>query len=653
MGFHSSSHSVESISDVVDATMTLIIRCFFLPDIADNALLCLTGVVQQAPKYLTKAGHETLNILLTSQQAESYALQLIQGNFEAESIHFVTFVTSLLDLYDLSSPGAFHEQTMVIVLAILRGLLNTPGAAVVIDEVCQTVLDAFNQIADGWSDWVGSDPADQYLKLLIQEACIQYAVKTQYPPQQSSHASHLWEGDERAQFQDFRNDVQDLLLASYACIGPEIIENLAAALQSWDVSSDWEAFEAHLYCLGALSDVISNNIAELGQHISGIFASEKWNLLMHNFTTCPDLARHGAINFISRNTSILQHDHQYLLPCINFLFGCVRLSGSTTFASRAIFTLCYRQRSMLVEALPQFISSISIQAYIPSEDRHRLFGAVAAIIQAIPTEDGKVSPLAQIFILISQAAEAGVRDSTVAGLGSAVDLLQTLAAVGKGLRAPPDESIDLDSEHSVRDQNFWISGNGKYVQQDVQKVIDELLAKYPKEPALLEATCDILKSGYTEAHPSPFKFDAKYSATFLSRHTQLDSSRTRVIIDTASSFLASHAAKPDTIRQEFLQVSSAITWCQRVLLDSFATTNTYDDHEFTYSSLDYFARMLPEYGYYFSDRSFSEDWQILFEFALLALENPDTFPRRSSAQFWVRQPLPSPCFLLLRCAVGG
>jgi hypothetical protein len=636
MKFHASPHFEDGpVNAVVNAVLPLIVQSFFIPQLADDTIQCLIGTVQQAPKYLAKAGPEAVNKLLTSQQAESYVAQLLQGDFGSEASQFVVFIVSLLDLHDLSSPEAFQDQTLGIVLAILRKLLYTPGAAVVVDEVCQTVLEGFNQIADRWSDWAGKSPADEFLQPLINEACMQYAVKIQYPPHESDHSSTCWESDERAQFQDFRLDVQDLLLASYACIGSELIENLAALLQSSDMSSRWEEFEAQLYCVGAVIDVITNDTGQAERRISDVLKSPKWNILIHNVNATPDRARQGAINFISHNSFILQHDPQQLLPCINFLFASLHLRGSTTSASRAISTICHKQRSLLVQALPQFVDSISVVTDIPSEERRRLFGGVAAIIQAIPTEEDKVVPLGRILTLTSQSLEVGLAQPSDIGLISATDLLQTLAAIGKGVRAPPEVPIDLEAEASTTEQNFWTEGAGRGVQQNVQNVINQVLTRYPNVSLLIEATCDILKSGYTETHPSPFKFKAEYSASFFAHMIRLDSPRIGAILDTASTFLASCASHPNDIRNEFIQVSSAITWCQRILLDGFATTKTYDDHEFTHSSLECFTRMLPKYGYFYSDKSFQEAWQILFEFALLALENPDTLPRRFSAHFWV------------------
>ena len=358
MKFHVSPHfDDEPMNGVVHTVLPLIVRSFFIPQIADDTVQCLTGIVQQAPKYLSIAGPEAIDSLLTSQQAEFYVAQLLRGDFEPDATRLAAFVVSLLDLHDLSSPDAFQDQTLGIILAILQRLLYTPGTAVIVDEVCQNVLDAFNQIADRWSGWVGTSPADQFLKPLINEACMQYAVKIQYPPEQSEHPSSSWESDERAQFQDFRLDVQDFLLASHACLGSELTNSLAAPLLSLDMSFRWEEFEAQLYCLGAVVDAVSNDTGEAEGRIFDVLKSPKWNMLIHNVNASSDRARQGAINFISINSFILERDPQQLLPCINFLFASLHLRGSTTSASRAISRICHKQRSLLVQALPQFVDS--------------------------------------------------------------------------------------------------------------------------------------------------------------------------------------------------------------------------------------------------------------------------------------------------------
>jgi hypothetical protein len=640
--FHPSPHfDDDPTNEIIDSTLPVIVQCFSIPQMAESTLECVSNIVELAPRYVVKLGPGALDALLTSHQARVYIESLRRGEIDPGPRQMVGLVEKLLESHDLSKPDAFEDQSLRIVLATLRSLLYTAGTPGIDDHVSQSVLDMFNRVAEDWGDWVGTSDADKLLSPLIHEGCSRYVIKMQYPPNDSEESPEVWEAHERAQFQDFRHDVQDFLLASYACIGASLIAQLAALLQSPGGGPSWESFEAQLYCLGAFSDVISNKMQELGRYVSDVLRSPKWKYLVQNANAIPDLARQGAISFISRNTSILQHDQEQLLPILNFLFASLQIPGTATSASRAIFVLCQKQRSMLVGALPQFIESIASLADVPSEERQKLFGGVAAIVQALQSEEAKVVPLLQLFGILQQNLETAIAPPREMSLSAAIDLLQTLAAVGKGLRSPPEAPIDLDDARSTEEQNFWIEGAGRELQGNVQNVIDNNLADYLNESALIEAACEILKSGYTESHPSPFKFDAAYSARLLDDYINLDSTRVSVLIDTASAFLAAHSSHPTRIRNEFFQVTSAISACQLAILKDYAAHGRYEDHEFTHSSLEYFTRLLPKYGYFFEDAHLQEAWKVLFEFALLALENPDTLPRRSAAQFWVSQSFPS------------
>jgi hypothetical protein len=622
---------------MIDATVSLVLGCFSIAEIAHDAISCLVIIIQQAPGYLSQARSEELRLLLTSRQAESYVEQLCQGDFELEASQFVNLVIASLDLHDLSSPDAFQDPTIRAILAILKTLLRTPGTPVIDDPVCQAVLDAFNEIVDRFTYWVGTDAADQSAKVLVNQACMQYAVKAQYPAQGAQN----WDKDERAQFHDFRNDVQDLLLASYACVGPELVASLSAPLLASETIFSWELFEAYLFCIGALSDVVSNNLAVLGGYVSDILDSQTWQFLLAHADQCPDRARQGAINFVSQNTSILQQDHRHLISSINFLFASLPLPDSMASASRAISVLCHRQRSLLVDGLPQFLNAISSIGGIWPEERHRVLGAMAAVIQGIDSEGDKVDALHDLVGLVDQPSTLHGFENFGPDLARAIDRLQALAAIGKGLREPPEVSVDLDA-HTNPERTFWSLGGGSHVQRNVQNTISDVLSAYPNEPLLMEAACEILKSGFTESHPSPFKFPTGWCAIFLSQGLFLEAPRIGLTVNTISTFLASNASHANDIQDEFLQVISPLTRNQRVILDALGENIEYDDHEFAHSSLECFTRVLPSYGYYFGDKSRLAEWQTLFEYALRVLSNADTLPRRSCAHFWVRNSDRSP-----------
>ena len=575
-----------------------------------------------------------LSSLLTSKQAGLYVSQLLDGDFEPEAIRYVIFVTGLLDLYDLSSPDVFQDSTLVTILDTLQRLLYTPGTAILVDETCQTVLDAFNQIADRWGDWVGTDQVDHNMKPLIQGACVQYVIKTQYPPNESESSIGQWEPDDRARFQDFRQDVQDLLLASYVCIGVETIDSIISSMDPSSSFLSWEDFESRLYCLGAFSDTIQSKREELGRYILGVFSLNQWQTILQNANLVPERARRGAISFISRNNFMLEDDQRHLIACINFLFASLRLPGSHTSASRGISALCHSQRKLLVGALSNFIESLSLLGDIASEERQRISNGIGAIIQALPSESLKVEPLSRLLTVIQSFGASGQQPDDT-GLSAAIDLLQTFAAVGKGLRAPSDVPIDVDAQYNTTECRFWTDGGGSTLQNNLQQGMDHILAKFPNEPSIVDAACDILRSGYTETHPSAFKFNPSYTATFFTQNISLVSPRVGSLIDTAAALLAASELDNGQMREQCFLISSTIIRMQRVVLDTLAATHVYNDHEFTHSSLQYFARLLPRHGYYFEDNKISADWQILFEFALTSLTNADTLPRRASAQFWV------------------
>ena len=630
MDVHSSWETHDArIVGAANIAISAITNYYNNSSIAATILSCLKAILDRAPKYMAREHSQLICTLLLAPQSARYVESLLQGNYEHDAVLFVEFLVSLLDIYDLSTPESLESTAVKLILELLRELLYTPGTAVVEDEVCQSVLDAFNQLISDWSDWAGNKPADEVLSRIAVDACLQFAVKVQYPPNDLDSSAESWDGDERAKFSEFRNDVQDLLLSSYACIGPELIDRFANIVQGPPTSPGWEDFEAQLFCLAAFSDAITNDINRLGHYILHVFASSRWTLLISNVQDSPERARQGAINFISHNTDALQQHGQFLLPCLDFLFASLHLSGSTALASRAISTLCHKQRARLVGALPQFLESASSLSRLLVADRSRLFSAVASVIQALPKEEDKAAPLERLLGQIS--AKSG---STAAS--SALELLQILAAVGKGLRAPADSPIEVDPpplshEHAT----FWTLGAGRRVQDIITATIEQALVVEDPDPALLEAVCEILRSGYTESHPNPFKLDPSFNTNLLVGLVNTDYSSIGVVIGTASAFLASLSESSDETPYEVSQIVSAITNRQRTLLESFAEEKHYEDHEFTYSSLDLFARTMPRHGRYFVDDRKSGEWQIIFEFALLSLENADTLPRRSAAHFWV------------------
>lgn len=630
--FEANSATMEHIN----SSVTLIAESFQFPFMAKAVIETLTGMRESAPQYYNKVGPVVVDNIIKSKQAEAWVATLRNGDFSLDAMQYPEFLVSLVEAEDLSSPDYFVDHKLDNAIPILHLLLQCEGPAVVEDLVCSMVLEAFSQIAEGFTDWTGEHAGDDSMKSLLAEVCRSCFMKVQYPPEEMDESTQSWDASDRSKFKDFRHDVEDFFLSSFSALGPTLLVNTANLITN-DTSDSWEGFEAGLFCLGTLSESMANDTDSYDSIVSSVFRTGRWKATVENAIPVPSRVRQGAINYLSRNTAYLQRHQDQLLPCLNFLFSSLQSQTSTTAASRAINTLCTTHRSILHAALPQFIISLTQLPPVRSEDKQRLFGAVAAIIQAVPSEDKKLQPLSAMLDLLLHDFQSLV---TLASsnqdelLPAALDLLQCLAAIGRGLRIPADVAVDLDSEDNPFSQ-YWKTAPGK----SVQDTAVDLFTRAFNMPTLrfneeiIAAACDFLKAGYTEQDPSPFKFAPKVSTEFFRSNIDLSTPNLNVVMAAASAFFAS--SQPDSLEAEFPILTTTILDAQRTLLSTFAATKRYADHDFTYSSLDFFVRLLPKWGgRLFSIPNFGEPLQVVFEFALAALENPDTLPRRSSASFW-------------------
>ena len=621
----------------------MLLHAFPFPTLSETVLEVSTALVQSDRRLFRHADANSVDAILKTERAAQLIFSLKQGQFGADALQFVEFLTALVDAEDLYRPDYATSHRLDDVLSILMDLLICPGAAAVEDQVIQPILGTFNAIAEGFCDWLGStdNAVEDKIKAVIRSTCFACVRKACFPHEQMVRTMQTWDTDDRTKFHDFRHDVQDFLLSAFSILGPSVLHEIILNNHG-QAQESWESFEARLYCLGGFADMIESSYKDFEQAVSAVLNAPKWRVTLHETVDVPDRARQGVLNFIAKITGHLQRRQQDLLPCLNFLFSSLRNSGSVSAASRAIQTLCYSQRSMLVMALPNFIHALKNVEDIAPEDRHRIFSAVAAVIQALPTEVEKITPLSQVLTMVAEASNC-VQESVSLDyldyqdtLRRAIDLLETLVSIGRGLRAPPESPINLELDRTPA-ADIWRSGPGKKLQDVALDILNTTMAtaNFRFDGQVIEAACDIFRSGYSEQDPSPFRFPPDASARFISSVVHLSTPNLNVVASTASAFLASYLSSPDSIIAEFALLLKQFCEVQRTLLSTYQTAGKYSDHEFTYTSLDFFTRLLPTYGsIYFSLPNLEDSNQTLFEFAILALENPDTLPRRSSAAFW-------------------
>jgi hypothetical protein len=607
------------------------LQCIEMRPISSNALQCLVSIQQSSPRLLTRAEPRFPQSFINSPTVQKILQRLNQGDFSPEGLLVVDSLDAIIAQIDLSSPSYILSGQYTGVLQTLLVLLNCNGIAMLEDTVCQVILEAVVSIIEGYTDWESDNGALEHLKVFVRDAATSCLAKIQLPSEEMWNETQTWDADDRSRFQEFRLDMLDFLQSAFTILGSMLLEAIVLNVAKSTSQSSWPEFEASLFSLTAFADTMSGEPDFYSQMIEAIFNAEHFRLVLTS-SDVPDRARNTSIRLLTETTALLQR-HPDLMQILNFLFSSLHQSSSVGSASRAIYTLCDAQRSSLTPALADFISSLGTIVDLRGVERHRIYGGVAAIIQALPNESQKTEPLNNVLDFLSASLplptgvsteEAIVRQST--------DTLQTLAAVGRGLRTPTDAPLDLEASPSP-DTGFWTNGPGLSTQQRFLGVYQELLKHTVSVSSdLIEAACDFLRSGFTEEHPSPLKLLSSKSTELIITLMSIDSPNIDAVMGTASSLLAS--ADKHEFHTNLHQLLARVNSCLQELFLGQQNGQGLDDSSFPSAVLDFISRLLPKWIDSIMDVDGGSQFLEQFvDLALKVIADADTLPRRSAASF--------------------
>ena len=627
-----------SVIDLAHGCVATIFACFANSVLQDLTIETLTNVAQSCYQIFRHTGEGAVAGIITSLQATVWIDEMEQGEFSSEAVRYVEFLIALINSEDLSSPGYLEDDTVLANLSTLKRLMHCDGTAVIEDEACQLVLECLNELVEQYNEWSVDTQGNHDMRPFITEICVAAIAKSKYPMTEVDASTSKWDADDRAKFQDFRNDVTDFLAAAFVTLGSPLIEALARSAISNNPDSYWPKFEVGLFCLFEFSDTMEHEAEQYDPIVHAILQSSQWATITQQAGNRPSKVRQTAIKFIAQQTGYLRRNVDFLIPCLDFLFHSLQDPGSAQAASRAIQKLCFSERTVLVEALPQFLGSLTSWNALEADLRQRVYSAIAAIVQALPNEQDKVEPIAHILqaaqsIWVATSPEQ-VDISAEEKVDVPVRLLETLAAIGKGLRAPSDLIIDLEASQSDQ-ASFWISGPGQSVQwKALEMCVSTLRISGIQDNAeIVEAACDFVKSGYTEADPSPFKFSAAVSVDFITSQIRTDSPNIDAVMSCASTFLASTDRAAMTTL--FPQLLDPIFSCFNTIMTVYKSTNSLPEGDFPASSIDFLTRLLPKWSSsLLGIPNAQERWAVTFDLALTILAASDTLPRRSAASFF-------------------
>lgn len=354
-----------------------------------------------------------------------------------------------------------------------------------------------------------------------------------------------WDSDTRAAFSDFRADVKDLVQSCYPLLGPSLASRFAdQALQSLQ-DRNWWNVEASLFFLNAMAEQMAE-----GQNEDGILLRVFNSNLFRDITEAPGRVSKTALSLVGSYSALFERHPESLPPILNYLFLTLQNQALVTEASRTIFTLCSTCRRALTTYLEAFIQQYDQFLNWGTGDRfsmEKVIGAIASIVQALPSEDRKAGPLQRLLNFIeieaNRCAECLGAGEWQLGQNAGVTALECLASIGRAMQAPDDELYELEPD--TPENSFWNEAEGQSVQSRILGFVVTIANLLFDDGDVIEATCQILKTGYTETKPGPFVFPAQATADLfeMTRIIPNPTPRLEAIINAACTLLTTRSTE--------------------------------------------------------------------------------------------------------------
>lgn len=606
----------------------MVLQLLHQPESVDLCIPCLASLQANSATLLAKTVPEYVSVINQTHFVQQWIEDMLVGEYGSEAATYIEFLDNVFSQADFAKDLWLKDEAMLETLAIIEKLIHCKGAAMVEDEVCQPILDFVTAIAEGYSDWSEPSTFDDELQSFLRRVCLAVLKKCQLPSSELDAQTNSWDEDDWVAFEDYRFSASDFFQTAFGILGPTLAQEIASAIS---VQQDWSMFEAGMFVLTSLSDSLSNEPERCDPYLNQVFSSRSWQGIVSADTQIPSRVCRISIKLLGETTSYLQRNSQHLLTSLNFLFRCLQIRSLSREAARAILNLCDSQRSFLVQALPDFLQTLSSLQDLSLSSSCKLITSISALIQALPSEHDKISPINNLLKIIqnleaTHTTNPPIQDNEI--FDPLFDRMSMLAAMAKGLQSPADTPINLDAPVHP-DSDFWTTGRGQATQQNIISMLADPWNNISQpNTSLVSQICDFLKAGFKEQHPTATKFSSDTSTQLLTSLIHLNNPNLDSTLGAVSCFLAS--SSPDQHISNFNVLLSQILTITQQSLQQLSTSP-----EFSPSTaiLDFLGRAFPKYGIHILT-TLPETMPIFLDYAVILLRSSDTLPRREAASFF-------------------
>lgn len=389
--------------------------------------------------------------------------------------------------------------------------------------------------------------------------------------------------------------------------------------------------EPPLYYLETLSDSLSE-IASEDAVLAKLFDSPIYvHIVKWNDPVVPLELKKLAISTIRVSKKFFVRHEEYLSAALSTLSAALDQPDLSQTAASLIAYLCDWNRHRLMAHLgliKQVVERYYHSNHKTSPGKRYLCGALASLIQGLPSDEQKSAELGALLQVVEQDFQAEESTAQMSSnpsthISCASSALSQLSRIARACQAPDDVPIDLEAEP---DNSYWRSGGGSTIQTLILTIINTAVQIDPLNGILLEESCMVFKNGYTERNAGPFVFNPSVTTDFVNS-IPAEHPRADIIVNLACSFISSHSS--DNLRADE-QARSLLVYVSNVLWHLGHPRN---DPYIAAACMDFLGRLVPTYV----QQVFSVSQEELLracDFSIQCLKSPETIPRRYAASFW-------------------
>ena len=634
------TRKLEALDVIRQPTMELV---YLLSDeeAQDDAMDVFRDILDCYPNFLRPEHMKVLAAFINDQIQQPLLSGLKSGDLDL--LPMTQFViaygtANVQEIVERPEHGYGSRATMQILLACLQ----TPGYPGNEDEVSIQSIEFWNTYIEYVNDIVFSaQPSDSEIQWLkhSKSVCMSLSYllwsKMRPPP---PDVAQTWTEHESEAFRDFRKDGSDLMISVFLLVGLELLQRFVEIAQNSVETKQWQDLETALFCIDTLGDNASEE-QDAEPILGQLFGSDLFRTVADFSQPIPLQVRRTAIDMLGTYGQYIERHAEFLPDTLRFLFASLENSSLSLTAAKSIAALCSTCRRSLTGELSGFLEQYRRFAASETSEPYtneKVMGAIAAIIQAVSPEDAKAGPLSalldQVDALIASMEELLARVDFDKSHELAVSALECLAAIGKGMQVPEDVPINLYDDGAVikAQQSFWHTQGGQQVQVRIVNTCYTVLQRFAKSGEVIEAICQVFRSGFTESEPGPFVFAPATAIGFFEQCT-LETPRLEGVLSMVCTLIV-QASRSDSARID----ADIARICSHVRRFVEALSDPRNDPHIAQGCIDVLTRMVVRYSNVLLDAASAshDSVKVSLDFCIKAIAGADLMPKRVGAEFW-------------------